>query len=260
MLPSIKQHVTRRSKGLGVDTLPLVTYRQRLARKRGWPRFEHRTPDSCVDAADALGLSPDPTESIAVTSSKNWKFGCSQVTTAAPAYPVGFGKNGIDNPGSGSLTCGVPGTFSVFKNCVCQTAISGSFQVCEYVNGACSAGTTVQDCFPPPPPPSLSPSPPPPSPPSPPSPPPPPSRPPGWDRAYEEGCEAAGGTYDESDKTCTPAADMLARLSPLHLLLHRLHRLLRLLLLRASWRWVHFTWRWSRHARWGSTSITMLSA
>ena len=36
-----------------------------------------RTPDSCVDAADALGLSPDPTESIAVTSSKNWKFGFS---------------------------------------------------------------------------------------------------------------------------------------------------------------------------------------
>ena len=35
-----------------------------------------------------------------------------------------------------------------------------------------------------------------------------------WDRAYEEGCEAAGGTYDESDKTCTPAADACPPQSP----------------------------------------------
>jgi len=47
----------------------------------------------------------------------------------------------------------------------------------------------------------------PPSPPSPPPPsPPPPSPPPDCDHAYEEGCVAAGGTYDMSDKTCTPAA------------------------------------------------------
>ena len=44
----------------------------------------------------------------------------------------------------------------------------------------------------------------PPSPPSPPPPsPPPPSPPPDCDYAYEEGCVAAEGTYDESDKTCT---------------------------------------------------------
>ena len=49
-------------------------------------------------------------------------------------------------------------------------------------------------------------------PPSPP--PPPPSPPPDWDRAYEEGCEAAGGTYEQSAKTCTPAADACPPHSP----------------------------------------------